>query len=158
MAPVERESTTDLPTPDVLTLPEAAAYLRVSEDVLLQMANEQAIPGRRVGEEWRFLKSALQDWLRCWGVPSDRTVFHFLATHGKFPPWDWMLIEFERRFKELEERLLLKLKPPEQPQPERGSRERILALAGAWRGDPYRDELLRGIYEQRGRPMVEEGE
>jgi len=56
------------PTPiladDVLTLTEAAAYLRVSESAIRQMLSQQAIPGQKIGSEWRFLKAALQDWLR----------------------------------------------------------------------------------------------
>ena len=48
---------------DVLTLAEAAAYLRVSEDDIIRMAREQSLPGRFLGNEWRFLKSALQTWL-----------------------------------------------------------------------------------------------
>jgi excisionase family DNA binding protein len=49
---------------EVLTLTEAAAYLRVTESAVRQMLNRQAIPGQKVGSEWRFLKIALQDWLR----------------------------------------------------------------------------------------------
>ena len=50
-------------TADVLTLPEAAAYLRVPEEEVLRMVREQALPARRLGTEWRFLKSAVQEWL-----------------------------------------------------------------------------------------------
>jgi excisionase family DNA binding protein len=49
---------------EVLTLAEAAAYLRTSEAQVHQLILDQELPGRRVGTEWRFLKSALQDWLR----------------------------------------------------------------------------------------------
>src|SRR5437867_13388650 len=49
---------------DVLTLPEAAAYLRVSEDDVLHMVQTQALRGRNFVDQWRFQKSALQDWLR----------------------------------------------------------------------------------------------
>jgi excisionase family DNA binding protein len=47
----------------VLTLPEAAAFLRVSEAALLLLAANREVPGRRIGSEWRFSKTALQDWL-----------------------------------------------------------------------------------------------
>ena len=49
---------------EVLTLAEAAAYLRVTEDDLRGMVWTEDFPGRKIGEEWRFLKSSLQDWLR----------------------------------------------------------------------------------------------
>jgi excisionase family DNA binding protein len=52
------------PSPDVLTLGEAAAYLRVSEAEILNLVREQALPGRKIGDQWRFLKLAVGDWLR----------------------------------------------------------------------------------------------
>ncbi len=48
---------------DVLTLAEAAKYLRVSEAAVLQAIDEQNLPARRVGQDWRILKSAIQQWL-----------------------------------------------------------------------------------------------
>jgi excisionase family DNA binding protein len=55
---------------EVLTLAEAAAYLRVPENEILRLVREQRLPGRRLGDDWRFLKTALQDWLR--GPPSKK--------------------------------------------------------------------------------------
>jgi excisionase family DNA binding protein len=49
---------------EVLNLADAAAYLRVTESQLIQLVHDQALPGRRFGTEWRFLKAAIQDWLR----------------------------------------------------------------------------------------------
>ena len=49
---------------DVLTLEEAASFLRVSVGTAEDLANRGTIPGRRIRDEWRFLKSALEDWLR----------------------------------------------------------------------------------------------
>lgn len=46
-----------------MTLAEAASYLRVSEEDVLRMIREQGLAGRQIGQEWRFLKSALQKWL-----------------------------------------------------------------------------------------------
>ena len=51
------------PTADVLTLREAAIYLRLPELDLVQLVEEQCLPARRVGNEWRFLKGAIQAWL-----------------------------------------------------------------------------------------------
>jgi excisionase family DNA binding protein len=50
--------------PEVLTLSEAAAYLRVTEAELTQIAGSQGLPGQRIGSEWRFSRAAIQDWLR----------------------------------------------------------------------------------------------
>jgi excisionase family DNA binding protein len=52
------------PLIEVLTTSEAAAYLRVAEAEVLRMAVHQELPGRRIGNEWRFLKAGLQDRLR----------------------------------------------------------------------------------------------
>jgi excisionase family DNA binding protein len=95
-----------MPATDVLTFSEAAAYLRVTEAELRCLINDQALPGRQFGTEWRFLKSAIQDWL-------------------KTPPV-------------------------------RGSREAVLSTLGSWKDDPYQEELLKGIYKRRGRPMTED--
>ncbi len=50
--------------PEVLSPGEAAALLKVSEDELMVAAQEGQLPGRRVGEQWRFSRSALLAWLR----------------------------------------------------------------------------------------------
>lgn len=48
---------------EVLTLSEAAAYLRASEADVLRLAEMSELPGRRIGGGWRFLKAGLQEWL-----------------------------------------------------------------------------------------------
>jgi excisionase family DNA binding protein len=48
---------------EVLTLAEAAAYLRFTEDEVLRLVHDQALPARRLANEWRFLKAAIQQWL-----------------------------------------------------------------------------------------------
>ena len=50
-------------TGEVMTLPEAAAYLRLSESDVLQFIAEQGLPARHLGKEWRFFKAAIQHWL-----------------------------------------------------------------------------------------------
>lgn len=49
--------------PDVLTLEEVADYLRLSPDVIEKQAVRGNIPGRRIEDTWRFLKTAVDDWL-----------------------------------------------------------------------------------------------
>jgi hypothetical protein len=60
------------PTPpgDVLTLAEAAAFLRVPEAGLRQDAEAGRVPGRRVAGEWRFLQKAITEWLRSAPLPN----------------------------------------------------------------------------------------
>jgi len=57
------------PVSEVLTLAEAAAYLRLSEADLVTLVHAQGLPGRFTGSEWRFLKSAIQHWLST-GAPN----------------------------------------------------------------------------------------
>jgi excisionase family DNA binding protein len=52
------------PNGDVLTLAGAAEYLRITENEVVRLVRDQGLPGRKLGDEWRFLKMALQDWLR----------------------------------------------------------------------------------------------
>ena len=53
-----------------MTLSEAAAYLRVPEELVLRQVGPNGLPGRLFDSEWRFLKSALQEWLRTPAPPS----------------------------------------------------------------------------------------
>ena len=96
-------------TGEVLTLAEAAAYLRLAESAVLSAIQAQGLPGRLVGGEWRLSKVAIQQWLGT-GLPSAET-----------------------------------------------RKAAQLAVVGAWKDDPYLDEMLEEIYRKRGRPMVEEG-
>ncbi len=49
--------------PEVLTLEEAASYLRVPADAVLRMIDAEGLPARRFGADWRFSKVAVQAWL-----------------------------------------------------------------------------------------------
>ena len=49
--------------PDVLTPAQAAALLQVDEGAVLALAEEGGLPGRRIGDEWRFARAALVAWL-----------------------------------------------------------------------------------------------
>ena len=48
---------------EVLTLADAAAYLQLTEADVLRLVEEQGLPARRLANEWRFLKAAIQRWL-----------------------------------------------------------------------------------------------
>jgi excisionase family DNA binding protein len=56
-------------TTEVLTLAEAAAYLRLAEPEVERLIHEQGLPARKVGSEWRFLKAAIQHWLATGSQP-----------------------------------------------------------------------------------------
>ncbi len=70
------------PASEVLTLSEAAAYLRLPEADVLRLVAEQGLPTRRLGQEWRFLKAAIQDWLRTGAPPAQSNKEAWLALAG----------------------------------------------------------------------------
>ena len=51
------------PAPEVLTPSELAAWLQVDEAVVLDMAERGKLPGRKLGEEWRFARASILHWL-----------------------------------------------------------------------------------------------
>jgi excisionase family DNA binding protein len=64
----------------VLTLAEAAAYLRVPEAEVVRMVGPRGLPGRLIGSEWRFSRTALEQWLRT--PPGPSTEESLLALAG----------------------------------------------------------------------------
>ena len=81
---------------EVLTLEETAVYLKLPLEMIEREATQGHIPGRRIADKWRFLKSAVDDWLRA-----------------------------------------------------QDSRSVLLEQAGALKDDPYLDDLLAAIYQER---------
>lgn len=49
---------------NVLTLQEVANYLKIPKDRIEKQVLQGKIPGRRIEDEWRFLKTAIDDWLQ----------------------------------------------------------------------------------------------
>lgn len=50
--------------PDVLTLEEAADYLRIAVPVLKCLIAGGKIPAKYIDDQWRILRGAIDDWLR----------------------------------------------------------------------------------------------
>jgi excisionase family DNA binding protein len=48
---------------EVLTAAEASELLRSDEATVIAMAADRVLPGRKVGGEWRFTRSAILRWL-----------------------------------------------------------------------------------------------
>src|SRR5437660_12435573 len=57
------------PPSDVLTLAEAAVYLRLPETQVIGLVHLQGLPARFTGSEWRFLRAALQERMRTGSPP-----------------------------------------------------------------------------------------
>jgi excisionase family DNA binding protein len=83
---------------EVLTLREAAAYLRLTEEEVRRLVEEQALPARQLGEEWRFLKSAIQSWLSTPRTKESKRDIWSIAGSWKDDPYlDEMLKEIYRK-------------------------------------------------------------
>jgi len=48
---------------DIMTLDEAAEYLRVHPRTLRMKASQGKIPGAKIGRVWRFHRQQLERWL-----------------------------------------------------------------------------------------------
>jgi excisionase family DNA binding protein len=51
------------PAPEVMTLSEAAAYLRVGRSSILDMVHDEGMPAAKLAGKWRFKRSAVDQWL-----------------------------------------------------------------------------------------------
>jgi excisionase family DNA binding protein len=60
---VGRADFTPANAPEVLTVDQAAELLQVQPDDVRALADAGELPGRRIGEEWRFLRRAVLAWL-----------------------------------------------------------------------------------------------
>ncbi len=58
--------------PEVLTLEAAARFLKLSPEAVARQAEAGQIPGRQLEGSWRFLLSALEDWL---GLRDTKAIF-----------------------------------------------------------------------------------
>lgn len=47
---------------EILTLEEVAAYLKLTPQTIYTWAQEKRIPAAKLGKEWRFKKSIIDEW------------------------------------------------------------------------------------------------
>ncbi len=47
---------------DIMTLEEVAAYLKLKPQTIYTWAQEKRIPAAKIGKEWRFRKSIIDEW------------------------------------------------------------------------------------------------
>ena len=53
----------DLPGDRLMTIRHLATYLRVNERTVLKLVQDGALPGVKVGNQWRFRKAMIDTWL-----------------------------------------------------------------------------------------------
>ena len=71
MEPVDRRSRGPA---EILTIREVAAYLKLPVSTVYRLAERRDLPGHKVGRQWRFHKSVLDDWFRQHAATSRSTV------------------------------------------------------------------------------------
>ena len=47
---------------EIMTLEEVASYLKVKPQTIYTWAQEKKIPAAKIGKEWRFKKSIIDEW------------------------------------------------------------------------------------------------
>ena len=57
--------------PEIMTVPEAAAFLRVAPATIRVALAAKRLPGKRIGKEWRLSRTALIAWLSEPGEPKN---------------------------------------------------------------------------------------
>jgi excisionase family DNA binding protein len=62
-APVGRHEFTPAQTLEILTLEQLATLLELDVEVVHGLAEQCDIPGRKLGEQWRFSRAAILAWL-----------------------------------------------------------------------------------------------
>lgn len=48
---------------EIMTIEEVARYLKLKPQTVYKWAQEEQIPAAKLGKEWRFRKSLLDDWI-----------------------------------------------------------------------------------------------
>jgi hypothetical protein len=124
---------------EVLTLAEAAAFLRVPEESLRALAVKNAVPAQEIAGEWRFLKRALADWLRFGRLY--REFRDFSPWVFGFPPMEELLALIEQRISTCPASAEKGDKP--------GSKEAVLKHFGVFRDDDDMEARLQDARAQR---------
>jgi len=146
---------------EILKLEEAAEYLRVPLEKLIELAQHAQVPARSLGDEWRFSKTALTKWVSAFSIP-----FSCRQALPENPMWwEEMLILLNRtaellttaqgkweRLVAIQERLLEHWQEVT-PQP----RQTFKEFAGAFKDDPYLNKIVDEAYKRR-RSAGEEAE
>ncbi len=55
---------TDGHAPTIMNIDDVAAYLRVGRRLVYTLAQSGVLPGRKVGNQWRFHLKDVEAWLR----------------------------------------------------------------------------------------------
>jgi excisionase family DNA binding protein len=59
---------------EILTIREVAGYLKLPVSTVYRLAERRDLPGHKVGRQWRFHKSVLDEWFRQHAATSRSTI------------------------------------------------------------------------------------
>ncbi|MDH5405815.1 MAG: helix-turn-helix domain-containing protein [Candidatus Aminicenantes bacterium] len=60
--------------PSIMTLPELAKYIRVHKSTVYRMLKQNRIPAIKVGNQWRFKKERIDQWLETNGMKTSSDI------------------------------------------------------------------------------------
>lgn len=49
---------------EIMTMDELAEYLKISKSTLYKLAQDDKLPGTKIGKRWRFHKDAVDAWVK----------------------------------------------------------------------------------------------
>jgi len=49
---------------EIMTMDELAEYLKISKSTLYKLAQDNKLPGQKIGKRWRFHKDAVDEWMK----------------------------------------------------------------------------------------------
>lgn len=49
---------------EVMTLREISQFLKIGTTTIYTLVRNEEIPARKIGREWRFLKSEIVEWMK----------------------------------------------------------------------------------------------
>ena len=55
----------------LMTIEEVATYFNISKYTLYRMIQKKEIPALKIGNQWRFKKEDLDDWLETHSIPAN---------------------------------------------------------------------------------------
>ena len=67
---------------EVLTLPEVAVYLKVTERTIYRLAGSKKIPAFKVGGVWRFSRMEIDNWIKLQSSLDNAKVINGRAAGG----------------------------------------------------------------------------
>jgi len=49
---------------EIMSMDELAEYLKISKSTLYKLAQDDKLPGTKIGKRWRFHKDAVDAWVK----------------------------------------------------------------------------------------------